>query len=747
MAPVPLPPRHSDKAPKFDSTRPATLIEFFEDFEILADAAQLNDEQKIRGARRYVTGLDGDLWEAQESFDSAPYNWETFKKEVIEAYPGATSADKWTIRDLDRTCEAQRGIQVKTLAEFGVFDRQFKSIGLWLKKKGRCGDSELQRRYFGAFDDDFAIRLQHRLDIKLPDHRPDELYDIKEVQAAALHVLAGTATNMADVSGESQSRNIHSAYADQPMDRSRRETTPVKREEPDFEKLAQNMAMSFSQSIETAVANAMGRLQGPGRTAPPPAVNQAPGTYIPATQQPAYGPPRPRPGDAGSRCFMCHDPNHFLGQCPTLQQYMNAGKIRRDAASNIVLANGERIPSDPRGTSWAQRIDEHYGRAGGAPQAPTPANTQERESPPHLPANFSAHLVGVVEEESHVADTQECYLEEVVEEDSDEEAAIISAERMIQVLQNRVAKNKKKVDEKKGQDDKTEEGHVAKESPPKVASKGPREAPKQPLPYVDIPARVPAVQKRMPPPKQQQPTDSAKPPGMAQPQFRYSAPIEAGINPTEIIKRSLSEKVELSIEELLALCPDVRKFYKEATTTKRIATAPTVEANMVSAFFNAPEDDEMVEGAHSLALRTLEVSLNGVTNATCILDSGCQVIIIRQDIWKKLGMALRPDHIMYMESANGGSNATIGMLPRVVFQIGEVRLPCPVQVVDDGPFECLLGRPFTALAEATTKEYQDGDMDITLKDPNTGYVVTIPTQNRKPSKKPQRVTPPFKTDF
>ena len=44
------------------------------------------------------------------------------------------------------------------------------------------------------------------------------------------------------------------------------------------------------------------------------------------------------------------------------------------------------------------------------------------------------------------------------------------------------------------------------------------------------------------------------------PQFRYLAPVESTINATTVIDWVLSEKVFLSVEELLALPPEVRKY-------------------------------------------------------------------------------------------------------------------------------------------------------------------------------------------
>jgi hypothetical protein len=150
----------------------------------------------------------------------------------------------------------------------------------------------------------------------------------------------------------------------------------------------------------------------------------------------------------------------------------------------------------------------------------------------------------------------------------------------------------------------------------------------------------------------------------------------------------------------------------------------------------APDnEEELVEGAHSLPLHTLQVSLNEEITATAIIDSGCQIIIMRLDIWEKLSLPLLPDHIMVLELANGKSNMTKAMLPRVTFHIGEIRLPCPVQVVEEAPFKVLLGRPFTTLAEANIQEFRNGKMHVTLKDPNTRLVQQLPTKGRANRKK------------
>ena len=146
---------------------------------------------------------------------------------------------------------------------------------------------------------------------------------------------------------------------------------------------------------------------------------------------------------------------------------------------------------------------------------------------------------------------------------------------------------------------------------------------------------------------------------------------------------------------------------------KRLLALPTAEAHTISTFsFRA--DHDLLEAAPTLPLRTLDVVLDGTTVVTGILDSSCQVVIIRRDIWEKLGAPLKHNQVMYMESANGQSNVMMGTLPQIRFTVGEINLYCMVQVVQEAPFECLIRRPFMALAQTVFQECQDGTAHLTL---------------------------------
>ena len=148
-----------------------------------------------------------------------------------------------------------------------------------------------------------------------------------------------------------------------------------------------------------------------------------------------------------------------------------------------------------------------------------------------------------------------------------------------------------------------------------------------------------------------------------------------------------------------------------------------------------------------LPLRTLDLILNGMTLVTGILDSGCQVVIIRRDVWERLGAPLKHDRVMFMESANGQSNVTMGTLPCIRFTVGEINLYCVVQVIQDAPFECLIGRSFTALTQTLSCKFQDRMAHLMLTDLNTRASVTVPTQAREPPEKRRTHSCPPDVDF
>ena len=218
------------------------------------------------------------------------------------------------------------------------------------------------------------------------------------------------------------------------------------------------------------------------------------------------------------------------------------------------------------------------------------------------------------------------------------------------------------------------------------------------------------------------------------PQFRYQTPVEDPKLAKSVLERALDSKIELSQRELLALSPDVRKQIKEMTTTKRVAagiytedTEDREEVALLGEVHNARDQEAEEVAAESVALRCLDVLMEGNVTTNCILDQGCQIIAISKAVWEALGVPVLNERQISMTAANGTVERSIGLIPRLKLQFGPVEMVVQAHVMNNTPFNVLLGRPFFQAGRCRTTDFANGEQHITLTDPRTKADVTIPT--------------------
>ena len=281
----------------------------------------------------------------------------------------------------------------------------------------------------------------------------------------------------------------------------------------------------------------------------------------------------------------------------------------------------------------------------------------------------------------------------------------------IGMLESLIASTQKKVDETKKR--------IAKSGPTtRSCTRQEALAPKQASPTQQINKEVSETQQ------------SAAPAS----QFRYHTPIEDAKTISKVANQTLDVSITLPIRDLLSILPDVRRHIKEQIVTKRVTTASANahNANTVECFMAAlPErSDNIIVADHSVNLRVLDLLLNDKVQVEAILDEGSQIVGLRKDIWEKLGLPIRSDHKMNMVSANASSNQTIGLIHNLKVTIRAYNFYLQVQVVENASYEMLLGRPFLTLTEANTQHRANSDLHITLQDPNSKAILTLPTRAR-----------------
>ncbi|EPS93242.1 hypothetical protein FOMPIDRAFT_1086373, partial [Fomitopsis schrenkii] len=133
----------------------------------------------------------------------------------------------------------------------------------------------------------------------------------------------------------------------------------------------------------------------------------------------------------------------------------------------------------------------------------------------------------------------------------------------------------------------------------------------------------------------------------------------------------------------------------------------------------------------NLTLRAVRPTINGFPGFECVLDSGAQMVVMRKEVWEKVGGTLLPEEGVIMETANRATVRTVGKANGLVFNFDdEVEVRLNVQVVDSAPFDVLLGRPFFAATSCVTKDHEDGKTEVTLTDPGTKKKVQVRTYER-----------------
>ncbi|KAI9056785.1 hypothetical protein FKP32DRAFT_1585212 [Trametes sanguinea] len=226
--------------------------------------------------------------------------------------------------------------------------------------------------------------------------------------------------------------------------------------------------------------------------------------------------------------------------------------------------------------------------------------------------------------------------------------------------------------------------------------------------------------------------------------------------------------ITLSPEELLSIAPEVRAKYREAVTPRRVPTTRSVNFATVE---EVPDEDDtagaeqflasvscsgepLEPGAYvlpdpyevylrdvapdrepsplnvakeSYALRSIVGLVDNKEYVEAIVDPGCMVIAMSENVCHALGMWYDPSIQLHMISANGEVDKSLGLVRNVPFCVADIVLYLQVHVIRNATYDMLLGRPFDVLTKSVVKNFENEDQTITIRCPNTGQVATIPT--------------------
>ncbi|KAJ6478398.1 hypothetical protein C8R45DRAFT_833304 [Mycena sanguinolenta] len=257
---------------------------------------------------------------------------------------------------------------------------------------------------------------------------------------------------------------------------------------------------------------------------------------------------------------------------------------------------------------------------------------------------------------------------------------------------------------------------------------------------VVVPPRPPTPPKKTtkPPSTSLPSTSTVAPPANKGPALRYRSQIEEFIKVEEIIRRALSARMEITMEEMLAMYPDGRKHMKNLLMARKV---PTVEATYATAEIssgltlkyeveNMPTKRVRLTLSDIDSLRIIDPIVNDRVQVEAILDQGSEITAISKEVWEQTGAVLDPRKIFAMTSANTITNTTEGLITDLTFNLQGVELALQVHVVKNTPFDLLLRWPFFRFTSCQTYDKLDGSQVIMITCPNTGRVISVPTRRK-----------------
>ncbi|KZT21243.1 hypothetical protein NEOLEDRAFT_1181871 [Neolentinus lepideus HHB14362 ss-1] len=254
-----------------------------------------------------------------------------------------------------------------------------------------------------------------------------------------------------------------------------------------------------------------------------------------------------------------------------------------------------------------------------------------------------------------------------------------------------------------------------------------------------------------------------------EPVYRAQAPVYDPVISENVFRQSLSTPyMSLTSQELLAISPEVRNKYRDLITPKHVPSTPEhVQARLeevadegltspktflcsdlltygkteehgkiivpdpVDQYFKGLAPGKIPLHFHvakeSLVLCSIVSLVDNKEKVKAILDPGSQIIAMSEGVCLSLGVAFNPMVRVQMQSTNKTVDLTLSLAHNVLFQAGSITLYLQMHVVHDPAYNILLGQPFDVLTQSNIRNFFNETQTITITDPNSDLVVTIPT--------------------
>ena len=741
-----MPSRGERAAPTFDKAKPRKLPRFFQELEYLFARANItSDSEKKDHVLRYVEFEIEQIWKTFPEYKNGIKTYSDFKDAILVHYPDASGDYVYSLHDMDLLIGERQRLGIATSQDLSDYHLQFIAITAWLIDKKQLGTLEQERAYLRAFQAPLLNAIMTRLQVIKLNHHPNIPHAVKEVYEAARFILQSTST-----STQGYFAPLPNAYA--PL-------APIASPEPAIKTESLGSILSeFTKTILEAINHQQNHQH-----------NHSGHRHASSSNGPMVN------------CNFCDGP-HYVRNCPDVLEYIKQGRCKRNIEGKIVLPTGAFVPREIPGTLLRDRIDEWHKRNPNQLAAASLINTIDARIINQCPsttlqtyqlstqdriATLEAELFNLRTRKPPATQSQirtRSQKARVADpEDSDaEEVAAIRRDNRAHI---------EEVPEDTTPPQVTPQP-ITKSDPPTASTSNPQQTQEPEHPYRNVKDAT------YQPPTERNIDVPVKPPARRpEPAYKMLPPVHDPVIAADVYKRSMEAPITITQRELLSLSPEVRSQVRDATTTKRI---PHKEPIIAQTFYENQDNSQMYDESpvdilaydiqrkppagsfivsdpienyykmlkpgedpdftyllvakDSSAVRSVIALVDNTQKVECILDPGCQIVAMSENICHELGLAYDPSIKLNMQSANGNIDQSLGLSRNVPFKIHTITVYMQVHVIRSPAYDILLGRPFDILTESVVRNFANEDQTITIHNPNTDARATIPTIPRGPVK-------------
>ncbi|KAL5485935.1 hypothetical protein ACEPAI_6979 [Sanghuangporus weigelae] len=184
--------------------------------------------------------------------------------------------------------------------------------------------------------------------------------------------------------------------------------------------------------------------------------------------------------------------------------------------------------------------------------------------------------------------------------------------------------------------------------------------------------------------------------------------------------------------------PPIRRSKAQIKATRQQA-ALTFAADMPPPWkppAGFPKHPDTLLAPAVVPLHEINVRLNDMLQVNGVLDSGSSFIGIPRRIWRQIKLPACISNPTHIHTASPTPNQSSHIIPSVKISIPGFSMHAPVHILENAPFDLLLGRPFFAHTHAVVADLAEHYQNLYITDPVTGEVFCLPTCPKTPQPAP-----------